>query len=108
VHSHEKPFQARARWLLAQIKQEIPTLGGIVSCNGDSWLVPVGYPDADDLVTCHAEGEDYQGRLRHVLDGEPVKVSQTCRRWIKELNDIAYMCNYSQNHTLTGGLKEKL
>lgn len=97
-----KPFEARARWLLLQIKAELglPSLS-LDYCNGDHWLAP-----GDTRIPFRGkDGETYGHGLRHALDAhatghdEPA-VSERCRGYLKELHDLCAFSAYSQMHTI--------
>lgn len=109
-----KAFDARARWLIARIKREIPQLGGIVYCNGESWLVQAGYPKTPDAMIAYVKPHagqapdnpaTYQDRLQHALTfanggGDVPHVSARCVEWLRELDDLATYCEDSRLHTL--------
>lgn len=102
-------FQRRGRWLLQQIKKEIPAVEGVVFCNGDHWLEPadsaVPFVDKTGAVT-GTPGQTYSEQLRHVLEAPFMEqdvpaVSVTCLGGhIRELYDLAGYSGDARLHTL--------
>lgn len=104
-----KPFQARARWLLTQIKREIPALEEITGCNGSFWLAPSEV--LIDYIHPEGNGDDippggrYQDRLGDALEfandcGDVPAVSPRCVEYLRELYELAGYCEDSRMHTL--------
>ncbi len=104
-------FTERAKWLIAQIQRDLPIVGGIVSCNGHSWLVPVGYPKTREAQIDYVQGPDregagevYRDRLAHAFgfttgSDEP-KVPARCLAHLRELDELATYCESARFHTL--------
>ncbi len=103
-----KPFTARLVWLLSQIRRELPQVGGLVCCNGDSWLIPVGYPKQESAGIPVEDDNDPHAMeaLIHILDmvgsgyGARPKVSARCMEYIKEVYELALYCSDCRLHTL--------
>ncbi len=108
------PFERRARWLVTQIRKELPTVGGLVYCNGKSWLVPVDYPkhrEEDEKITYRdprAEDDEPKTYLHYMsaalefaddLNDEP-DVSDRCLEHLRELNELTAYLEDSQMSTL--------
>ncbi len=103
-------FTARAKWLIAQIQRDLPIVGGIVSCHGRSWLVPVGYPHEREAQIDYVRGPGWddsgqviQDRLAHVFDllgKDDPKVPARCLARLRELDELATYCESARFHTL--------
>jgi len=101
-------FQRRGRWLLQQIKKEIPAVDGLAFCNGAHWLEPadsaVPFVDKTGGVT-GTPGQTYSEQLRHVLEAPFMEqnmpaVSGSCLEHIRELYDLAGYSGDARLHTL--------